>query len=59
MVPVAIALTVMWLAAGFTALVTDRVQVFVIATGPFGVMCGYLFGVQLLRRAQNGEGEGT
>jgi hypothetical protein len=51
----------MWLASGFAGLLTGQLQVFVVATGPFGIVCGYLFGVSLIRRNghdANGNGAG-
>lgn len=54
--PVAAAITVMWVAAGIGALWSAEIQVFVIASGPFTLLCGYLFGVQIVRRAVNGNG---
>lgn len=53
-VPVAAVLTLMWAAAGMAALCTGKSQVFLIATGPFGAMCGYLFARDIFRRAENG-----
>lgn len=56
-IPVAVALTLMWLAAGFTALYTSRTEVFIVTTAPFGTLCGYLFARDIFRRAKNGNGE--
>lgn len=59
-VPVAAALTVMWMSAGFDALFTGRTEVFFIATAPFGALVGYLFGQEIVGRVvgrapRNGE----
>ncbi len=51
-VPVAVVLTGMWAATGVGALVTGSPEVFLIATGPFGAMCGYLFAKDIFRRAE-------
>lgn len=57
-IPLAAAVTTLWLAAGFYALVTTEVRVLVIASGPFSIIIGYVFGVSLVRRAENHVGEG-
>lgn len=55
--PVAIAILAVWVAGSLTAIVRSDVQVFVIATGPFSLLAGYLFTDGLLRRsAKNGHG---
>lgn len=56
--PVGIGIFLMWVAAGIAAIVREDIQVFVIASGPFGMLCGYLFTADLLRRAQNGRNGG-
>ena len=53
--PLSLALTIMWLLSGLVALRTGNVQVFVICSAPFGVMTGYVFGVRILRRNGNGQ----
>ena len=53
-VPVAIVLTAMWLASGVSAVVTGNVNAFVIASGPFGLLCGYLFGISVIRKPGDG-----
>jgi len=54
-IPVAAVVTLLWAIAGVVALVTAQVQVFLIVTGPFGVVIGYVFGVRLIHRAENGQ----
>lgn len=49
LVPVAAAVTCMWIAAGVRAELTGDVAMFAIATGPFGLLCGYLFGSGIVR----------
>jgi hypothetical protein len=46
----------MWLAAGVVALYSNNTQVFIIASGPFSLMCGYVFGVSIVRKAGGGNG---
>lgn len=53
-VPVAVALTLMWVAAGLTALITAKTEVFIVATAPFGTLCGYLFARDIFRRTGAG-----
>lgn len=53
-IPFAVAVTLLWLVAGFAAIRTNQVQVFIVATGPESLVLGYVFGVQLVRRAENG-----
>ncbi len=45
-------LTAMWVAAGVKAIVTGDITAFGLVTGPFTLMCGYVFGVSLLRRPE-------
>lgn len=52
--PVAAVLTVGWLASLGQALFSGKPEVFLIATGPFGAMCGWLFARDIFRRADNG-----
>lgn len=52
--PIAFGVFAIWCAAGVTALVRTDAQVFIIASGPFTILCGYLFTDGLFRRAQNG-----
>jgi hypothetical protein len=47
---IAATVTSMWIVGGVAAVLTGEVQVFVIATGPFGLICGYLFGATIVRR---------
>ncbi len=54
--PVAAVLTMMWAASGCAAIYSGKADVFLIATGPFGAMCGYLFARDIFRRAENGGG---
>lgn len=54
--PIAAAITTVWFVAGMMALYRSEVQVFLVASGPMGVLCGYVFGVSLMRRAENGNG---
>lgn len=56
--PVAAAITLVWIIAGIAAIVLADVQVFVIASGPFTILCGYLFTEGLFRRAVNGNTDG-
>lgn len=55
-VPVAVVLTLVWVASGFAAVYSGKPEVFLVATGPFGALCGYLFGRDIFRRAENGGG---
>lgn len=41
--PVAIAVTSLWTVAGALALYTNKTDVFLITTGPFGGVCGFVF----------------
>ena len=52
--PVATVVTSLWAVAGFAALYTNKTDVFLIATGPFGVVCGFVF----YKWAGNGNGNG-
>ncbi len=54
-VPVAVVLTGMWAATGVAAIITGKPTILLVVTGPFGVMCGYLFAKDIFRRADNGE----
>jgi hypothetical protein len=47
---VTVTVTAMWFAAGAASLVTGDVQPFVIATGPFGLVCGAILGVGIIRK---------
>lgn len=53
-VPIALGIFGLWMVAGFVSLVTRDVRVFLIASGPFGGVCGYVFGIGIVRRAVNG-----
>jgi len=53
--PVGFAVLLMWVAAGVAAIITDDPSVFIITSGPFTILCGYLFGTEILRRATSGE----
>jgi len=46
---VAFAVTAVWVTAGLSAVYTHDVQPFLIASGPFTILCGYLFGVAIVR----------
>lgn len=52
--PVAFALTAMWLITGLRAAVTGEIEAFVVASGPFGILCGYLYGMGIGRTASKG-----
>jgi hypothetical protein len=54
-IPLAVAVTLMWLAAGTAALLSSDDKVFIVASGPFSLICGYVFGISLVRRT-NGNG---
>lgn len=53
--PVAVVLTVGWVSSLAVALYSGKPEVFLITTGPFGAMCGWLFVRDTFRRADNGE----
>ena len=55
--PVAFAVLLMWVAAGGAALITEDASVFIVTSGPFTILCGYLFGTEILRRAANGNND--
>lgn len=58
-VPIAAAVTLMWMVSGVSALYTGQAEVFILASGPFGLMCGYVFGVGVMRKVgTNGNGTG-
>ena len=46
---VAFAVTAVWVTSGLSAVYTHDVQPFLIASGPFTILCGYLFGVAIVR----------
>lgn len=52
--PIAFGVFAIWCAAGVTALIRTDAQVFIVASGPMTILCGYLFTEGLFRRAQNG-----
>lgn len=52
MMPVATVVTSLWAVAGFAALYTGKTDVFLIATGPFGGVIGFVF----YKWAGNGNG---
>jgi hypothetical protein len=49
LVPLAVALTIGWAAALTRAVVDGDVQPLLIVSVPFGALCGYVFGVTLIR----------
>lgn len=52
LVPVSTIITAAWLAAGVRAVWFGDVQVLVVMSGPFTLLCGYLFGVSLMKRTE-------
>lgn len=53
--PVATVITSLWGVSGFLALHTNQTEVFLIVSGPFGGLCGFLF----YKWAGNGNGGGA
>lgn len=49
LVPIAAVLTLVWVAAGARAIFIGDVAPLVIASAPFGLLCGYLFGATIIR----------
>lgn len=47
--PVAAVLTLMWVVAGLKAMLTGDNATFLIVSTPFGLLCGYVFGVSIIR----------
>ncbi len=48
-VPLAIIVSIGFLASLAEALYRNDVQVLLVASGPFGLLCGYVFGVSIKR----------
>ncbi len=53
-VPVAVAILTVWIAAGVRAVLEGDVQPFLIATGPLSVVAGYVMGMRLVRKDETG-----
>lgn len=53
--PIALVVSLGWLAALGRYIVTGEAEAFLYATGPFGLMCGWLFVRDTFRRAEDGD----
>ncbi len=51
-VPVSTAVTTIWVVTAVRFALYGDAQGFLIATGPFSLLCGYLFGISFPRREQ-------
>lgn len=52
LIPVSVIITATWVAAGVRAVWFGDVQMLVIVSGPFTLLCGYLFGISLMKRTE-------
>lgn len=55
LVPVSAIITAAWVAAGVRAVWFGDVQMLVIVSGPFTLLCGYLFGISLMNRTEGSQ----
>lgn len=54
MLPLGGAITVAWLVTLAVALYRDEMALLAIPSTPFVMLCGYVFGASIVRRAENG-----
>lgn len=53
--PVAILVSLVWAISALIALYNGDVRVFIAACAPFSFVLGWLFGIKLVSRAENGD----